>query len=298
MDFDKLRYFIAVADAKGMRAAATKLNISAAAISKAVKLLEEELEVELLIAAGRGIELTDKGKKLAQRGRLILKSMEALKKDIRHHSETREVLRIGSFVAFNSYFVGSFLEQSPLQPELILYEHQPSELEVLLENDLIDFTITYDSTRRKNLESIPAANLKTGIFGRASDFAHLNFSEYPFVVPTTPVREAPTRTMGSDGWPDDPYPRTIKYHVMSMDCAFDLCRRGIAVGHFPRFLVHLHNQKVHSSAKLDLLPSPVVEDGQTDIQVFLTKRRSLLDSPYLNPLLQALNSLQSDSNCN
>ena len=66
---NRLRYFCTVADTGSLRAASEILHLSPAALSKAIKLLEEELEQELLVPAGRGILITDVGKRLAQRGR-------------------------------------------------------------------------------------------------------------------------------------------------------------------------------------------------------------------------------------
>src|SRR5881275_1525815 len=59
MDIDRLRYFCTVARVGSIRGAAKVLKISPAALSKAIKTLEEELGLALLVQSGRGIRVSD-----------------------------------------------------------------------------------------------------------------------------------------------------------------------------------------------------------------------------------------------
>jgi DNA-binding transcriptional LysR family regulator len=61
--------FAAVAHERSFRAAAARLGISTAAVSKSVKLLEERLGLLLLVRGGRGVGLTREGELLFERCR-------------------------------------------------------------------------------------------------------------------------------------------------------------------------------------------------------------------------------------
>ena len=65
MDMNRLHYFCTVVSCGSLSKASELLYISQPALSKAIKTLEEEMEKKLMIPAGRGIAITDYGKKLA-----------------------------------------------------------------------------------------------------------------------------------------------------------------------------------------------------------------------------------------
>ncbi len=59
-----LKAFVAVADQGSISAAAQQLSVTHGAVSRQIRLLEEELEIHLLEKQGRGIKLTDSGQQL------------------------------------------------------------------------------------------------------------------------------------------------------------------------------------------------------------------------------------------
>ena len=61
-----LRAFAALAEQKSYTQAATALNVTHAAVSQQVKVLEERLGVSLVTRAGRGVALTTEGALLAR----------------------------------------------------------------------------------------------------------------------------------------------------------------------------------------------------------------------------------------
>ena len=76
MDLRQLRYFVAVSDEGGIRAAARRLYISQPQISQAVARLEAELGVELMLRSSRGIVLTPECRELLEHGREILERLD------------------------------------------------------------------------------------------------------------------------------------------------------------------------------------------------------------------------------
>ena len=72
MELRHLRYFVAVADALNFRAAAGALHVSAPALSKQIKDLEEELGVRLLDRDTQSVRLTNGGAVFLGEARLLL----------------------------------------------------------------------------------------------------------------------------------------------------------------------------------------------------------------------------------
>ena len=64
MDFRQLQYFALVADSGSFRAAAGRANIAQSALSRHIKILEQELGVKLLERHARGISLTPEGERM------------------------------------------------------------------------------------------------------------------------------------------------------------------------------------------------------------------------------------------
>jgi LysR family transcriptional regulator of abg operon len=71
MKLNQLRDFIAMADHGSMRSAARTLGVSAPALGKSIAQLELELQVPLLVRSARGVVLSDYGRTLLERARLI-----------------------------------------------------------------------------------------------------------------------------------------------------------------------------------------------------------------------------------
>ncbi|MEC5160594.1 LysR family transcriptional regulator [Janthinobacterium sp. CG_S6] len=98
MTFTQLEIFALVAELRGFTAAAAKLSISQSAVSHALKGLERELGVELLVRHQASVELTDIGRQLLLRAREILGLSEAMRQEVADaRGQRRGSLRIGSF---------------------------------------------------------------------------------------------------------------------------------------------------------------------------------------------------------
>ena len=76
MDSNRLRHFVAVVDHGGFTAAARAVYVSQPALSLAVKELEAELGVALLVRSGRRVRLTPAGTALLEPARQVLRDLE------------------------------------------------------------------------------------------------------------------------------------------------------------------------------------------------------------------------------
>lgn len=83
MKLQQLQVLVAVIDAGGIRAAARHLNVSQAAVTKAMKSLEETAGTPLLLRRARGVTLTEAGTRVLARARVIARQVALAQEDLR-----------------------------------------------------------------------------------------------------------------------------------------------------------------------------------------------------------------------
>ncbi len=82
-DLRRLRYFVAVAQERNFTRAAERLHIAQPALSRQVRLLEQEVGVELLHRTTHEVELTEAGEFLLERGPALLGAADELWRSVR-----------------------------------------------------------------------------------------------------------------------------------------------------------------------------------------------------------------------
>ncbi|MEZ5613748.1 MAG: LysR substrate-binding domain-containing protein [Rhodocyclaceae bacterium] len=82
MNLRQLEYFVAVAELGSFSKAAVILNVAQPALSRQVRLLETDLHVTLLVRNGRGVVLTEAGKRLFDHSVGILQLVSRVREDI------------------------------------------------------------------------------------------------------------------------------------------------------------------------------------------------------------------------
>jgi DNA-binding transcriptional LysR family regulator len=83
LELRRLRYFVAVAEARNFTRAAERLHVAQPALSRQLKLLESELGVELMRRTTHTFELTEAGEHLLEHGRELLREADALEATLR-----------------------------------------------------------------------------------------------------------------------------------------------------------------------------------------------------------------------
>jgi LysR family nitrogen assimilation transcriptional regulator len=82
MNLNQLNYFINVAEHGSFSKAALVLGVAQPALSRQVRALETELRETLLLRNGRGVELTDAGRRLLEHGQGILHLVAQAREDL------------------------------------------------------------------------------------------------------------------------------------------------------------------------------------------------------------------------
>ena len=96
MDLVLLRSLLAVADSGTIGEAAVFLNLSQPALSRRIRVLEEEFGTELLERSGRGVVLTEMGRLVVREGRSLVERYDGLKEDVlRHLRLDAGIVRVG-----------------------------------------------------------------------------------------------------------------------------------------------------------------------------------------------------------
>ena len=83
MDLRKLLYFATIAECASFTKASEKLCVAQSALSRQIKLLEDELEVELFVRTSRSVELSGAGEALLDHAYGLIHGFERAKSDIR-----------------------------------------------------------------------------------------------------------------------------------------------------------------------------------------------------------------------
>jgi DNA-binding transcriptional LysR family regulator len=95
MKLGRLRYFVAVAEELNFTRAAAKLRLAQPALSRQIRTLERELEVELLVRNGRAVKLTPAGQVLFEEGAAILAHYALATQRARDAASGNPVVRVG-----------------------------------------------------------------------------------------------------------------------------------------------------------------------------------------------------------
>lgn len=138
MDIVKLKYFYTVAKHQHVTQAAEELHIAQPALTKSIKLLEEELEVELFYRKGRNVRLTEYGKFLKEKLDVLLPEFDALpQKVFELKSKVGKLVRLNVLTATN-LVTDAVVDYKKKHPDVIFELTQNAECDC----DITVFTQT------------------------------------------------------------------------------------------------------------------------------------------------------------
>jgi DNA-binding transcriptional LysR family regulator len=276
-----------LAQTGNLRRASEMLNLSPPALSKAMKVLEDELDVKLWVRDGRRIILSDSGKMLLKRAPNLIGELKSLRDNLIEETTRPQPIRIGTFEVFSTYFL-SFLDRLGWdEHSLELHELFPGELEKYLLRGEIDYGITYTPSPDPQLDFLKVASIEMGVYTRVGAFKGVAQPDLPFVVPATPLKELPTIVRGLDGWPEDVYKRKVAHRVTLVESALELCRQGRVAGFFPTFIACEHNKRVAEKYRLERRKSPY-PGRLCKNDVYIVKRKSSEESTIVKQLAKAV----------
>lgn len=292
MNLRRLEYFLTIAETGSLGRASEMLHVSAPALSKAMKLLEEELEAKIWIADGRRMILTDAGKSLLKKAPVLVESIKSLKESLSAEPVGPKPIRIGTFEVFSTYFLTFLDELKWDNHSLELHELLPGEVEKHVVNGNIDIGITYIPVPDPQLDFLKVTSTELGVFIKKGAFKGIAQQDLPFVIPVMPLQGVPTRVRGLDGWPEDAFQRKVLHKVTLLESALELCRQGRVAGYFPVFVVNEHNRRMSEKYQLERQRAPAHTNCRVrSADVFIVKRKSYEETDVVKQLAKVIRKI-------
>lgn len=282
MEINRVRYFRTVFEVGSIRRASEILNITPGALSKSLKILEEELGEPLFTPLGRNITPSDFGKKFYQLSEKLIGAHTTLQSELEELSlENR--FTIASWEVFSSYFCSHLAQSINFDVQLKVIERVPNQLEQAILDGQADVGITYAPIPHPDLEFIKLGQIEYNAFSTKNKFDHLDLDQIPFAVPITIFPGSPTGVKTLDNWPTE-IRRKIAFQFELLETALDVARYGHAAVFCPSFLIKLQNQALTQKHKLyQIKHSPKVKRA-----VYVAKRKSYSKNQNVLELFKAL----------
>ena len=180
-DLDGLEIFVAVAEAKGFRAAGGRLGISGSAVSQSLRKLEERLGVALVQRTTRSVHLTEAGERLYSEARPALDELRTAVAAIGEFGdEPRGTLRIHVAVAANNFLSGPLIAG-------FIASHPHVKLDLFFSDEPVDVVAEgYDAGVRlgevidRDMIAVPiSGDIRLMVTGAPSYFARRGKPKHP-----------------------------------------------------------------------------------------------------------------------
>lgn len=200
MDLKQLEYFVHIAELGSFTRAASFLSVAQPALSRQVRLLEVELRQTLLLRNGRGVSLTDAGKRLLAHGVGILQQVERAKQEL-EETQGAPVGRVAVGVpptvgrALSVRLVAEFQRHFP-KATLGIVEGMSTYIAEWLNTGRVDIGLLYNPLPSPGIETLPlleeqlylispvpqrAARKKPAASIRLTDLP-----QFPLIIPSRP----------------------------------------------------------------------------------------------------------------
>jgi len=159
MNLKQLEYFVQVAELGSFSKAARVLGIAQPALSRQVRLLETDLRATLLLRNGRGVALTDPGKRLLEHGVDILQRVTQAREDIvtgRDEPVGRVVVGLPPTLArqLTLPMIEAFRERLP-RAQLAVVEGLSAHIAEWTTTGRVDLGVLYNPEPQPGLEASP-----------------------------------------------------------------------------------------------------------------------------------------------
>ena len=180
-DLDGMAVFVAVAEAKGFRAAGERLHVTGSAVSQALRRLEERLGLALVQRTTRSVRLTEAGERLYAAARPALDDLRTAVAALGElGTEVRGTLRLQVAGAAERILSGPLLAG-------FLGAHRQVRLEVLVSDEPLDIVAEgYDGGIRlgevidRDMIAVPVSgDLRLIVVGAPSYFANRKKPKHP-----------------------------------------------------------------------------------------------------------------------
>lgn len=159
MEIRQLRAVLAIADSGSVTKASDLLHVVQPAVSRQLRLLEEELGKPLFLRTRNGMELTEEGRLLAESARRALLALDQAVAEIKpSRGVIAGLVSVGMLPSVCHLVAGALLaevKQAYPQIRLRLTTGYPGQLQSWLEEGLLDLAIYYDPKEHPSVDIQP-----------------------------------------------------------------------------------------------------------------------------------------------
>jgi LysR family nitrogen assimilation transcriptional regulator len=258
MDTRQIRAFLAIADTGSVTQAAERLHIVQPAVSRQLKLLEDDIGAPLFERDRRGMQLTEAGHILLERAQRALRELDAARLEIRPTPGLISgVVSVGmlpsSCELITGPLVGALKQQYP-QMRVSLSVGYTDHLLRWLESGEIDIALLYDPAPSPALEVTLLVEESLSLVGLAA--LCLNDDEpvtvqalgrSPLVLPSAPHR---LRSLVEHACAVAGVPLTVAAETNALDVQKTLVAQGYGLSVMPRVAVQREIERGLFSAAL------------------------------------------------
>ncbi len=194
MNLRQIEYFIQVAELGSFSKAAVVLDIAQPALSRQVRALETELRENLLLRNGRGVTLTDAGRRLLEHGQGILQLVAAARDDLgarRDEPVGQIVVGLPPSLArrLTLPLIEMFRAELP-KARLAIIEGFSVHIAEWLATNRVDLGLVYNPEPLPSIEITPVLQERLCLIGPAPAAAR---GAAPAPAPTRSAAPSPTR---------------------------------------------------------------------------------------------------------
>lgn len=193
MNLQQIETFVCVAETGSFSQAAVLLDIAQPALSRQVRALETQLRETLLIRTGRGVTLTDAGRRLLEHGHAIMQRVTLAKEDLSSHRDEpvgRIVVGLPPSLArrLTLPLIDTFSREMP-KAKLAVSEGFSVNIAEWLTTGRMDLGLVYTPEPHPHIEVLPIAQEPLCLVGRAEQLQGMDavpfssLSDYPLIMP-------------------------------------------------------------------------------------------------------------------
>ncbi|MEM9193593.1 MAG: LysR family transcriptional regulator [Myxococcota bacterium] len=269
--------FRAVGESEHLPTAAKHLLVSASALSRSIRLLEDELEVELFERSPRGLKLTEDGKHLLAAVRNAMQTLDESVGVMRARKGNRR-LTVATSTPFARELVLPALQfLGPQRPLLRIESVARAQVMDNVRSGLVDLALMSNPEPDPELLIEPLMRSETALYcginhplSQRSSITLAELQQYPFVAPPHGVE---------DGWPSE-VRRNVRVELEQLALGIDACVEGDVLAVLPE----LAARRAYRTGLLRRLP---VEIG-APFDIYTVRRPPTHEDSTLTRLVAAL----------
>ena len=233
MDLRQIRYFLKVIEKGSFSRAAEQLGIAQPGLGAAIRKLEEEFQVQLLLRSSRGVAPTEAGQVLAGAGARILAEVAQADQAMRDLARApRGQISIGITPSMAERLVLPLIERCQAEmPGLALnvVEELSFVLSEWVEAGRLDFALAYDVPPTRGLVLRPLATERICLIepGEAAQNAPIDFAELGTRKLGLPPRPHRLRMLVEAAASERGVPLHVAYEMHSVPTILRLVRSGL-----------------------------------------------------------------------